>query len=262
MCRGFKGCTPESADHRNSQRFISGCTTTVVVIEFPPVMYQLIQKVENNYRKKQVVDVRSGDTVRVHQKITEGSKERVQVYEGMVIRTDRKKSLTSRITVRRMASGVGVEKSFLLHSPLVVQVEVVKRSKVRRKYLTYMRQRSGKGARLAGVAFDKDAVNTLDEMLDKEVGKTEEAKTTDVTKKEKKEAPVKEDTADEKIDEVKADEKSAEEKVEAKEEKSPEKPEAKKKKVEPKSEELKEEPKEPTKKEKAEAFRKKQEEKK
>lgn len=124
-------------------------------------MFELIQKVEQKYRKHAVVDVRTGDTVRVHQKVKEGSKERVQMFEGVVIRTDRKDSLTSSITVRRIASGVGVEKTYLLHSPLVLKVEVVKRSKVRRKYLTYLRARSGKSARLTAVAFDKDAVNTV-----------------------------------------------------------------------------------------------------
>ncbi len=225
-------------------------------------MHQLIQKVENNYRKKQVVDVRSGDTVRVHQKIKEGNKERVQVFEGIVIRTDRKKSLTSRITVRRMSSGVGVEKSFMLHSPLVVQVEVTKRSKVRRKYLTYMRQRSGKGARLASVAFDKEAVNTLEDMLDKEVGAAEGTKNTDVTKKAKKQEPSKDKATEVKTEEAKTEEKPAEEKTEAKEEKTSEKPEAEKKEAKPKNEEPKEEPKELTKKEKAEVFRKAQEKKK
>ena len=124
-------------------------------------MFELIQKVEQKYRKHAVVDVRTGDTVRVHQKVREGSKERVQVFEGVVIRTDRKDSLSSTITVRRIASGVGVEKTYLLHSPLVLKVEVMKRSKVRRKYLTYLRERSGKSARLAAVAFDKNAVNTV-----------------------------------------------------------------------------------------------------
>jgi len=124
-------------------------------------MHALIKQVESKFLKKQVVDVRSGDTVRVHQRIKEGNKERVQVFEGLVIRTDRKDSMTSTITVRRIASGVGVEKSFLLHSPLVEKVEVVKRSKVRRKYLTYMRDRSGKSARLAAVDFDKNAVNDV-----------------------------------------------------------------------------------------------------
>lgn len=124
-------------------------------------MHALIQKVENSFKKKQVVDVRSGDTVKVHQRIKEGNKERIQIFEGLVIRTDRKDSMTSTITVRRIASGVGVEKSFLLHSPLVEKVEVVKRSKVRRKYLTYMRDRKGKSARLAAVDFDKNAVNDV-----------------------------------------------------------------------------------------------------
>lgn len=124
-------------------------------------MYQLIQKVEAKYRKAKVVDVRTGDTVRVHQKVKEGNKERVQIFEGVVIRTDRKDSLTSSITVRRIASGVGVEKTYLLHSPLVLKVEVVKRSKVRRKYLTFLRERSGKSARLTAVDFDKNAVNDV-----------------------------------------------------------------------------------------------------
>jgi large subunit ribosomal protein L19 len=126
-------------------------------------MHALIKQVESKFLKKQVVDVRSGDTVKVHQRIKEGNKERTQIFEGLVIRTDRKDSLTSTITVRRIASGVGVEKSFLLHSPLVEKVEVTKRSKVRRKYLTYMRDRSGKSARLAAVDFDKISVNEIKE---------------------------------------------------------------------------------------------------
>jgi large subunit ribosomal protein L19 len=128
-------------------------------------MQPAIKALEEKGKKHQVVDVRSGDTVRVHQRIQEGSKSRVQVFEGLVIRTDRKQSLTSRITVRRIASGVGVEKSFLLHSPLVEKIEVMKRSKVRRNNLSYMRRRSGKSARLSGMDFDKDAVNTIEEQI-------------------------------------------------------------------------------------------------
>ena len=124
-------------------------------------MESVIQKINAKYKKTQVVDVRSGDTVKVHQKIREGNKERIQIFQGLVIRTDRKGSHTSRITVRRISSGVGVEKAFMLHSPLVVKVEVTKRSKVRRNYLTYMRQRTGKSARLTGMNFDKDSVNTV-----------------------------------------------------------------------------------------------------
>lgn len=114
-------------------------------------------------KKHQVVDVRSGDTVKVHQKIKEGAKERIQIFEGLVIRTDRKGSHTSSITVRRIASGIGVEKTYLLHSPLVIKVEVTKRSKVRRNYLSYMRALRGKSARLTGQVFDKESVNTLEE---------------------------------------------------------------------------------------------------
>src|SRR3954467_3115514 len=101
-------------------------------------MQSVVQIISDKYKKHAVVDVRSGDTVKVHQKIREGSKERIQIFQGLVIRTDLKGSHTSRITVRRIASGVGVEKSFMLHSPLIVKIEVTKRSKVRRNYLSYM----------------------------------------------------------------------------------------------------------------------------
>ena len=125
--------------------------------------FELIKKVNDAQKKEAVLDIKSGDTVRVHQKIKEGNKERIQIFEGVVIRTDRKKSHTSRITVRKVASGVGVEKSFLLHSPLIEKIEIVRRSKVRRNYLSFLRNRSGKSARLKQVAFDREAVNTLPE---------------------------------------------------------------------------------------------------
>ena len=120
-----------------------------------------ITDLEASFKKGAVVDVRSGDTVKVHQKIKEGNKERVQIFQGLVIRCDRKGSHTSRITVRRIASGIGVEKSFLLHSPLVLKVEVTKRSKVRRNYLSYMRKLTGKSARLTSIDFDRSAVNDV-----------------------------------------------------------------------------------------------------
>ena len=123
--------------------------------------FTLIKKVNDAQKKQAVVDVRSGDTVRVHQKIKEGSKERIQIFEGVVIRTDNKQSHTSRITVRKIASGVGVEKSFLLHSPLVEKIEVTRRSKVRRNYLSYLRNRSGKSARLKQVKFDRASINDI-----------------------------------------------------------------------------------------------------
>lgn len=140
-------------------------------------MQSVIQKIEEKYKKHAVVEVRSGDTVRVHQKIKEGNKERIQVFEGLVIRTDRAQSHTATITIRRIASGIGVEKTYMLHSPLVTKVEVVKRSKVRRNYLTYMRARTGKSARLTGVDFDKQAVNTVAEAPVVEAAPAEETAT-------------------------------------------------------------------------------------
>ena len=138
--------------------------------------FALIQKVNEKQKKHAVVDVRSGDTVRVSQRIKEGNKERVQVFEGVVIRTDNKDSHTSRITVRKIASGIGVEKSFLVHSPLVEKIEIMRRAKVRRKFLSFLRERSGKSARLKAVKFDREAVNTLP---DKPASKIEETKESD-----------------------------------------------------------------------------------
>lgn len=140
-------------------------------------MESIIQKIEARFKKSAVVNVQSGDTVKVHQKIREGNKERVQIFQGLVIRTDRKGSHTSRITVRRIASGIGVEKSFLVHSPLVLKIEVTKRSKVRRNYLSYMRKLTGKSARLIGVDFDSDAVNSIhDKKAEEEEAKLAEEK--------------------------------------------------------------------------------------
>lgn len=126
-------------------------------------MQSVIQRVEAKYKKHAVVDVRSGDVVRIHQRIKEGNKQRIQVFEGLVMRVQRSGSLSQRVLVRRIASGIGVEKSYLLHSPLISKVEVVKRGKVRRNYLTYMRARTGKLARISGVEFDRQAVNTIRE---------------------------------------------------------------------------------------------------
>jgi large subunit ribosomal protein L19 len=140
--------------------------------------FELIKKVNDAQKKTNVVDARSGDTVRVHQKIKEGAKERIQVFEGVVIRTDRRDSHTSRITVRKVASGVGVEKSFLIHSPLVEKIEIVRRSKVRRNYLSFLRDRSGKGARLQSVNFDREGVNDVHD----EAAEAEEARLKELAK--------------------------------------------------------------------------------
>lgn len=122
-------------------------------------MQSLIQEFEKAQAKPKITQVRSGDTVRVQQKIREAGKERIQAFEGTTIRTRRMVSVTASITVRKLSSGIGVEKTFLLHSPNVVNVQVLKRSKVRRNYLTYLRKRVGKATRLTDVGFNKEAVN-------------------------------------------------------------------------------------------------------
>jgi large subunit ribosomal protein L19 len=120
-----------------------------------------ITQLEKQYRKPALPQVQTGDTVRVHQLIKEGAKQRIQVFEGVVIRTHRMNELTACITVRRIASGVGVEKTFLLHSPNVSKLEIMRRAKVRRNFLSFLRERRGKSARLKEVPFDKAAANDV-----------------------------------------------------------------------------------------------------
>lgn len=138
--------------------------------------YATIKAIADQSKKAKVVDVRSGDTVKVYQKIKEGNKERVQMFEGVVIRTDRKDSATSRITVRKITSGVGVEKSYLIHSPLIEKIIITKRGQVRRNYLSYLRNRAGKSARLTGKDFDKSINDvTVPEVENTEVENAETA---------------------------------------------------------------------------------------
>ena len=107
-------------------------------------------------KKTEVPDIRPGDTVRVHALIVEGNRERVQVFQGTVIRM-RKGGMQANFTVRRIAShGVGVERTFPLHSPRIDRIEVVRRSKVRRGQLYYLRDLRGKAARLKESAGVKE----------------------------------------------------------------------------------------------------------
>ena len=129
---------------------------------------EVVKQFEQTQKKSQVAAVRPGDTVRVHQRITEGSKERTQAFEGVVIRTKQMNSLQAAITVRRISSGVGVEKTFKLHAPNMEKVEVLRRSKVRRNYLTYLRQRQGKSARLKEIGLDRVAVEVDESQADEE----------------------------------------------------------------------------------------------
>jgi large subunit ribosomal protein L19 len=108
----------------------------------------LVQSVQNQQLKDQAPELQSGDTVRVHTRIVEGDRERVQVFQGTIIRL-RGGNVNANFTVRRIASdGIGVERTFPLHSPRVEKVEVVRHSRVRRAQLYYLRGRTGKAARL------------------------------------------------------------------------------------------------------------------
>lgn len=107
----------------------------------------VMQTIAQDYMRTDMPKFNVGDVVRVHIKIKEGSRERVQVFEGFVLKKQNG-GLGQTFTVRRIASGVGVEKTFLIHSPRIDKVEVVRRGDVRRAKLNYMRERTGKSARI------------------------------------------------------------------------------------------------------------------
>ncbi len=98
--------------------------------------------------KQDLPDIRPGDTVKIHQKIKEKDKERIQIFEGQVIARKHGKGITSTITVRKAISGVGVEKIFPVHSPIIDKIEIIKRGKAKRAKLYYLREAKGKRAKL------------------------------------------------------------------------------------------------------------------
>ena len=110
----------------------------------------LIQAFTNEQIKTEVPVIRIGDTIRVHNKIKEGNRERIQMFEGTVI-AKHGGGISETFTVRRLSSGIGVEKTFPLHSPSIDKIEVVRRGDVRRAKLNYMRGRTGKAARIKSV---------------------------------------------------------------------------------------------------------------
>lgn len=106
----------------------------------------IIKSIEHEQLKNKIPDLHVGDTIRVHQRIKEGNRERIQVFEGIIIKKQGG-GLNATFTVRRVAYGVGVEKTFLVHSPMVEKVEVVRVGKARRAKLYYLRDRVGKSAK-------------------------------------------------------------------------------------------------------------------
>jgi len=102
----------------------------------------------NTLQLKELPPIRPGDTVKVHQKIKEGDKERIQVFEGVVIAHKHGKGISATITVRKVLQGVGVERIFPIHSPSIAKIEVLRSGKVRRAKLYYLRHAKGKKAKL------------------------------------------------------------------------------------------------------------------
>lgn len=107
----------------------------------------VLDSIVEDYKKDDIPAFNVGDTVKVHIKITEGTRERIQVFEGFVLKRQNG-GIAETFTVRRLASGVGVEKTFPLHSPKIEKIEVLREGKVRRAKLHYMRGRTGKSAKI------------------------------------------------------------------------------------------------------------------
>ena len=128
------------AVEKEEKKLVSETTKTISVSN-------LIEEFENEQLKKELPEIYVGDTVKVGVKITEGNKERVQPYEGVVI-AKRHGGLNQTITVRRIFQGIGVERVFMLHSPQVASLKVERRGKVRRAKLFYLRDRVGKATRV------------------------------------------------------------------------------------------------------------------
>lgn len=116
----------------------------------------MIMKIETFMQqqlKTDLPDIRPGDTVKIYQKIKEGDKERIQTFEGLVLAIKHGKGISATITVRKMVSGIGVERIFPLHSPLIEKFEITNRSKTRRAKLYYLRTAKGKKGKLKKKEF-------------------------------------------------------------------------------------------------------------
>jgi len=107
----------------------------------------LLETIERDHMRFDIPALRIGDTVKVHVKIREGDKERIQVFEGVVIRTHRAK-MGATLTVRKVSYGVGVERIFPIHSPQIDKIEILRRGRIRRSRLYFLRHRVGKAARI------------------------------------------------------------------------------------------------------------------
>ena len=162
----------------------------------------IIKSIEHEQLKATIPDLKIGNTVRVHVRIKEGNKERIQVFEGIIIKVQGS-GVNKTFTVRKISYGVGVEKTFLIHSPLVEKVEVVRVGKARRAKLFYLRDRIGKAAKtkeIAGARIENKEIvikgEDAEEVAEEEVTETVEAKVAEETVAEVVETPVVEEVAE------------------------------------------------------------------
>lgn len=170
-----------------------------------------LETVANMTIKKDIPDVQPGDVILVHQRITEGEKSRIQVFEGVVLAKKHGVGINATITVRKVTQGVGVERIFPLHSPLVDKIEIVRRSKVRRAKLYYLREAKGRKSRLKAKAFNFDTPATSDEAslnpLEREGESEQEIEMKEGLKEPQGEVATEEQSAKESADVVPAEEK-------------------------------------------------------
>ena len=128
----------------------------------------IVKSIEHEQLKNKIPDLKVGDTVKVHQKIKEGNRERIQVFEGIIIKKQNG-GVNASFTVRKISYGVGVEKTFLVHSPLVEKVEVVRVGKARRAKLYYLRDRVGKAAKTkenTGARIENKEITVKEELVE------------------------------------------------------------------------------------------------
>ena len=152
----------------------------------------IIKSIEHEQLKNSIPEIKVGNTVRVHVKIKEGNKERIQVFEGIVIKKQGG-GVNETFTVRKISYGVGVEKTFLIHSPLVEKVEVVRVGKARRAKLYYLRERTGKASKtkeMVGARIENKEIVLKEDLVE------EPAEETPVAEEAAVETPVTETVAE------------------------------------------------------------------
>ena len=146
----------------------------------------IIKSIEHEQLKNVIPEIKVGNTVRVHIRIKEGNKERIQVFEGIVIKKQGG-GVNQTFTVRKISYGVGVEKTFLIHSPLVEKVEVVRVGKARRAKLYYLRERTGKASKtkeMVGARIENKEIVLKEDLVEEPVQESADETATEVVNKE------------------------------------------------------------------------------